>query len=310
MESTKIKSESVMERASNVKTDSFEMLEKLGPLVLTRLGLMYNRWHDRNSKFQESDKVTFPTWVDNFDRVNAICQENSSLKLKVTNLQNEIDEIKNDILDIKFNKVKEEIQEQNQEDVQDKEEVQDQDQNQEQEQDVQDVQDVLERMENMETLLMQPEDDNVDLKVPKTEEEFNKVRKTIYLFNKKNYKLEKKAKTWGDGYNRIVNKKTLVAWLESPFAEERGLGISILEDFSVCVVDDCLVTLDRDFKGGIGVEAFWIPPSRYDSVAEVSTVWKSDSHKDSDPRHGYLFKGSKWVPELDSDQTSKRARVF
>ena len=303
MENSKIKSESVVERASNINTDSFEMLEKLGPLVLTRLGLMYNRWHDRNSKFQESERITFPTWVDNFDRVNMIFQENSSLKTTVVKLQTDIDELKSDIMEMKLS-IK--VQEAQEHDYQD--EVHDQDHDH----DEVNEKELLESMEKMETLLMLPEDVNVNvnLKVPKTEEEFDKIRKTIYSFNKKNYKLDKKAKTWGDGCSRISNKKSLVSWLESSFGEERGLGVSILEDFSVCVVDDCLVTVDRDFKGGIGIEAFWIPPSRYASVAEASTDWKSDYHKVADPRHEYSFKGSKWVPELSSDQTNKRARVF
>ena len=308
IESAKIDSESVMDRASKVSASSLDLLEKLGPLVLTRLGLLYNRWHDRNSRFSNDEKVTFATWVDNFDRVNTLFQENLALR-------SEIDQIKKDMQEFKQTKNKEEVLE-NIPKLDAEETL-----NAEEDIPKLNTEEVLEDIPKMDTEeedlpKLNTEDVSEDvprqaLKIPKTEEEFQHVRKTIYAFNKKNYKLlkeNKKENKWGedDCYNRIVNKKSLVAWLKTPFAISRGLGTHILEDFSVCVVDDCLVTTDRDFKGGVGIEAFWIPPSRYASVSSPSNKWKSEEHKDSDPRHEYSFKGLKWVPEEDS---CKRARI-
>ena len=311
MESMKIKPESVVERASVVNTDSLKMLEKLGPLVLTRLGLTYNRWHDRNSRYKESERITFPVWLDNFDRVNKLGEENKTLKRDYLRLNASVEDMKLELL-----KLRESLSSDNECENAEVENVENEENGDNEEVDsapneevgVENVENV-ENVDNEEVDSAQDENDQ-ELKTPRTEEEFKKIRKTIYAFNKKNYKLLKEKKReykWGPGgcYNRISNKKSLKAWLESSLASEKGLSISILDDFAVCVVDDCLVTLDKDFCGGIGIESLWIPAEKYSSVSSASTGWKSDFHMESDPRHEYYFHGMRWSPKSDGNKRIK-----
>jgi len=178
------------------------------------------------------------------------------------------------------------------------------------------------QIENISTkldeVLRRDEDTETDeefLKKPRSQAEFDAIRSTIYEFNKKNYKLGvrgKKVATWGEHqeFFDIECKKSFVAWLESEHAKELSLGPSTIDRFEVCVVRGKLVTLSKDYKGGIGLEALWIPDNKYDeAVCTQSTRYRSAAHKKNDPRLGYEFNGVKWTYPATNKKKRKRPTV-
>lgn len=141
-------------------------------------------------------------------------------------------------------------------------------------------------------------EDSEDLKEPMSQGAFDAVRQTLFKFNKRNYRRSKKgeAVTWGeDGqYDIICNRKSLEAWLDSEHALKLGLNSDVITNFNVCVFRGELATLDREFEGGVGIEALWWPDDAYDTRYKPS---RGDCNSSlADPRHGYTMNGVKWVP--------------
>ena len=145
------------------------------------------------------------------------------------------------------------------------------------------------------------------LKEPRSQEAFDVVRKVLYSFNKRNAKRKKQGKQplkFGKDleYSEISDKESLVAWLDSDFARAHGFG-NVIEEFEVCVFRGELATISTEFKGGVGIEAFWVPDDKYDQYLTRSTCYESTKSISKDPRHGYMLNGVRWVP---STGTSKR----
>lgn len=139
------------------------------------------------------------------------------------------------------------------------------------------------------------------LKEPRTQEAFDAVRLALYTFNKRNVKRKQRGaepKTWGrDGeYDLISNRESLEAWLDSKHAKDFKLDRDVIDHFNVCVVNGELVTISKEFKGGVGIEAFWVPQNKYDSVCQRSSTYEETESVLRDPRHGYMLNRVKWVP--------------
>ena len=141
------------------------------------------------------------------------------------------------------------------------------------------------------------------LKEPRSQAAFDAVRLLLYTFNKRNYK-RKKGKggqilKWGKNneYDIICNRESLEAWFDSQYAKDLDLNKEVIEDFSVCVVRGELRTISKEFKGGVGIEAFWVPDNKYDEAGfKESSSYESTEAFLNDPRRGYMLDGVKWVP--------------
>lgn len=137
-----------------------------------------------------------------------------------------------------------------------------------------------------------------ELKEPRSQEAFDAIRQTLFSFNKRNTKQHVgEKKTWGkdNEFDLISSRKSLEAWLKSKHANMFGLDINVIDHFNVCVVKGELATIGREFEGGLGIEAFWIPQDKYDRLKKRSGSYSADSVR-RDPRHGYMLNGVKWVP--------------
>lgn len=176
------------------------------------------------------------------------------------------------------------------------------------------LEDMSKNMKNLCDRLKAVEPKEEDLRTPKTEEELDAVRNTIHGFNKKNHRMKKSNEgvVWGGEkkYSVIVHKSSLVSWLESPHAKEYGLDPSVVEDFAVCVHKGKLVTLDRSYKDGIGIEALWVPQETMNKRRGPAIGWKNDECYKKDPRRKFSFKGARWVPEEDSEVTLGKRKAI
>lgn len=143
-----------------------------------------------------------------------------------------------------------------------------------------------------------------ELKEPRTEEQLQTLRGIICKFNERNkskMKDGRKPKTFGvNGSLTLVRDlKSLHAWFVSDYAKSIGIGTRLIlkvSDFDVCVVDDKLVTISRDYKDGVGPEIFWTRNEEYKRLYTPSTSYKSTECFDDDPRRNYKFKGVRWTP--------------
>lgn len=146
-------------------------------------------------------------------------------------------------------------------------------------------------------------DDTRGLKEPRSEQAFDALRLVLYKFNKRNWIRSQEApntvKKWtknGVMYDTIHNKDSLEAWFESEHASSYDLGPGVIEEFNVCVFRGELATISKEFEGGVGIEAFWLPNDKYDAHCVRSASYKSAESMLTDPRHGYMLSGVKWVP--------------
>lgn len=247
-----------------------DLIRQLGPQSLTWLGSLIGVWYNRNNEVTDDKKIPFSEWVVNRDELEGLRTEMTAMgkeKMKhvadqkihfaklFRDMTDKLTELTGEVTSLRSMIHKKEESEDDETDV-----------------------------------------DNQSLKIPKTQESFNAVRSILYRFNKKNHKLGDKARTWGeDGqYSVIKNEESLNAWFESSFAEDLGLGPETIKEFAVCVFQGELVTISKDFVGGVGIEAFWIPDDKYSEVCTRSKVHKDPSVKD--PREGYKFNGVRWSP--------------
>lgn len=137
-----------------------------------------------------------------------------------------------------------------------------------------------------------------NLKEPRSQKAFDAIRQSLFSFNKRNMKDKDAKKTWGkdNEFDLIKDRKSLEAWLTSKHAKKYELDMSVIDHFNVCVVKGELATIGREFEGGVGIEAFWIPQDKYDKVNQRSTCYSSTDAVRRDPRHGYMLNGVKWAP--------------
>lgn len=131
------------------------------------------------------------------------------------------------------------------------------------------------------------------LKTPKTFDELSALNKVIQMVNTK---VARHKTTWGDNneFSTIKDEESLVAWLKS--GNEYKLTPALLDDFEVCVFDSQLVTLSKDYRGGIGFEALFVPMEDFVKSVQKSSKYKSAQHRRNDPRKGYQVDGKRWVP--------------
>lgn len=156
------------------------------------------------------------------------------------------------------------------------------------------------------------------LKIPKSEEAFNRVRSTLYKFNVENMnKGEEEKKRWGpqDKYDMIYCLDSLTSWLESEYARELDISPYTMQLFEVCIVKGELVTLSSDYLGGIGWRSLFITPDENAKLAQTSKKYrpsanyKTPEHVAKDPRRGYLWKGKMWTtPDSNGDLVKKKNR--
>lgn len=134
-------------------------------------------------------------------------------------------------------------------------------------------------------------------KEPRSQAAFDAVRLLLYTFNKRNYKRKEKSK-WGKNkeYDIIHNRESLEAWFDTKYAKDVKLNREVIEEFDVCVVRGELRTISKKFKGGVGIEAFWVPDEKYDEAGlKESSSYESTEALVNDPRRGYVLDGVKWV---------------
>lgn len=146
---------------------------------------------------------------------------------------------------------------------------------------------VVDLEENAET------DRDETFKTPKTFDELAALNKVIQMVN---MKVARHKTTWGDNneFSTIKDEESLVAWLKS--GNEYKLTPALLDDFEVCVFDSQLVTLSKDYRGGIGFEALFVPMRKFVESVQKSNKYKSAEHRRNDPRKGYHVDGKRWVP--------------
>ena len=152
------------------------------------------------------------------------------------------------------------------------------------------------------------------LKEPRTQAAFDAVRLLLHTFNKRNYKRKERGgevSKWGEKneYDIIYNRASLEAWLDSKYAKDVKLNRDVIETFSVCVVRGELRTISKKFKGGVGIEAFWVPDKKYDEAGFTeSSSYESTEAFLSDPRREYALDGVKWVPPLSNKRPVEVSR--
>lgn len=159
-----------------------------------------------------------------------------------------------------------------------------------------------EYMENQEEIIAKAKEEYWEkkqpggLKEPVTEEEFLRVRRMVELINK-NLKRPK----WGPNgeFSNINSVESFNTWFESDHCKKFMIDPIDLTDFEVFVFEGDLVTLSKDFEGGVGVESLWS-----DQISR-STGYKSVEHELNDPRRGYKFEGKRWDGCTKRKKTSK-----
>ena len=276
--------------ASAVKlTTARELLRMLGPQALSRLGGLFSAWSARNANVPQSEKLSFTDWVANRDDLNKLNDRvDQEVECLESNLANQSMEHKSFVGKL----------------------VGDMAQKHE------DLLAEIKRLEVKVALLEEAQNKGdeaatVTLKKPRSQEEFNAVRTILYKFNKANFKREKEGKEvlkWGESekFSMINTEDSLRAWLKTVHAVTCSLSPDTIEHFKVCVFRGKLVTLSKDYEDGVGVEALWMPDSKYDDVCKQSTRYKSKAHRENDPRHGYELNGVKWTPKAPKKSCKKR----
>ena len=257
--------------------------------IPTWLMSVYTKWQDRNMDPEITPKLPFSSFMANRDdlvklgkrvdqEVKNLLRENEGLREEMTKMRLEHARIITDLRTV-FRSEADAIRVQVQSQVQGQAQGQVQGQVQDQ-----------------------------GLKEPRSQEAFDVVRKVLYAFNKRNAKRVRQGQQpfkfgKSEEYSEISDKESLVAWLGSEFASAHRFG-NVIEEFEVCVFRGELATISTEFKGGVGIEAFWIPDDKYDKYLTRSTCYESSESLLKDPRHGYMFKGVKWVPGATNKRKS------
>lgn len=133
-----------------------------------------------------------------------------------------------------------------------------------------------------------------ELKDPVTEEEFLRLKHMVTLINRSLTWPKNVGQVWGPNgeFSSINSAESLRTWFESGHCKSLKIPQTIspfdLDDFEVFVFEGDLVTLSKDFKGGVGVESLWCDES------STSTGYKSLVHELNDPRRRYRFEGKRW----------------
>lgn len=133
-----------------------------------------------------------------------------------------------------------------------------------------------------------------ELKEPVTEEEFLRVRRMVELINKNLKRPKNVGQVWGPNgeFSNINSTESFDTWFESDHCKKFKIDpidlTGLLTDFEVFVFEGDLVTLSKDFEGGVGVESLWS-----DQISR-STGYKSVEHELNDPRRRYKFEGKRW----------------
>lgn len=142
-----------------------------------------------------------------------------------------------------------------------------------------------------------------DLKEPKSEAQLTALRGLITVFNNKCARVAKKEGVedikWGDDneFSVINSIESATAWFASPHAAKFKLGPQTLRDYEVFVFDGELVTLNRSYKGGTGMELLWTSDEVYRKKFRPSTTYETDFYMATDPRRKYAWKGEKFSPK-------------
>lgn len=144
-----------------------------------------------------------------------------------------------------------------------------------------------------------------ELKEPVTEEQFLRMRRMVELINNSLTRPKNVGQVWGPNgeFSNINSVESFETWFESDHCKNLKIQQNIspfdlAADFEVFVFQGDLVTLSKDFEGGVGVESFWS-----DQISR-STGYKSVEHLLNDPRRGYKFEGKRW--EVCKKTTKKR----
>lgn len=154
-----------------------------------------------------------------------------------------------------------------------------------------------------------------DLKEPVTEEGFLRVRRMVEVINKSLKRPKNVGQVWGPNgeFSNINSVESFDTWFESDHFKNLKIQQEIapfdvtdlLTDFEVVVFEGDLVTLSKDFEGGVGVESLWS-----DQISR-STGYKSVEHELNDPRRGYKFGGKRWegcTKRKNSSQSFKSSK--
>ena len=286
-------------RISVVKqVSSDEVVKMLGPQGLVRMGGLINAWRARNAKLPQKDKIAFVDWVadrDELDRLNKrVDEEVTNLQAQVQVLQGQLEVQSNALKSFAGKLVGDVAQKQG------------------------GLAERIALLEKARDELVETDEEVTEaLKEPKSQKEFDGIRETLYKFNKANNRRQKEGKQvlkWGESelYSTISSEESLVAWLKTVHASTCGLSVDTINDFKVCVFRGQLVTLSKDYEGGIGIEAFWMPDTKYDTGCKQSTSYKSAEHRKNDPRHGYQLDGVKWTPKprkVSKKKTTKKRKL-
>lgn len=272
-------------------TTTRELLRMLGPQALSRLGGLFSAWHARNEKLPQPERLSFTDWVadrDDLAKLNKRLDEEVEHLLSQLQVQSHAHKSfvgklvgdmaqKHDLL-------------------------------------VAEIKSLTKRLGKFDRAQEEDETDeeaNATLEKPRSQEEFNALRSMLYAFNKANFKRHKEGREvlkWGESeqFSTISNEESLVAWFKTVHASTCSLGPDTIDHFKVCVFRGKLVTLSKDYEDGVGIEAFWMPDSKYDEVCKQSTCYKSKDHRKNDPRHGYQLNGVKWAPKAPKKSSKKR----
>ena len=98
--------------------------------------------------------------------------------------------------------------------------------------------------------------------------------------------------------NRLIQSEYRVLLNNSLEGTEVNITTNVFKKYWVVIIDNKLVPLCRDFKGGLGREYLWT--SDEDMVSRPpSTDWKNESKKKNDPRREMIdpVTMKPWVPE-------------
>lgn len=153
------------------------------------------------------------------------------------------------------------------------------------------------------------------LKTPKTMDRLIALNKVINVVNRGNARRRsqgKKLSKWGpDGRTTSIDgMESLKGWLNSKQAATYGLKPEILEDFRVVVYFEELVTLSKDFEGGIGFEVLWTPFELFNKTLKRAKTWASPDHYRKDPRRAYVFNNKAWSPiDLSGSKNKKEKKL-
>lgn len=238
------------------------------------LGSLHNQWTERNQRLPLG-QVPFADYVATIDDLLELKAEVKELKAQVSSLEEKDVKTSEDLVNMTLHQAR--------------------------------VTNELKEMFESELTSLRNDLVGKVRKEPRPQAAFDAVRLLLYTFNKRNHKRKKeksgKVLKWGKNnkFDIIYNRESLEAWLESKYAKDLDLNKEVIDDFKVCVVRGELRTISKEFKGGVGIEAFWVPDNKYhDAGFEEASCYESTDALLNDPRRGYMLNGVVWVPSTSS----------